>query len=185
MEALVAWTRGALEGGELHPLLVIGAFTVRFLAIHPFQDGNGRLSRVITTLLLLRSGYEYAPFSSLERVIEENKDEYYRTLRGAQSTLGKSEQRLGEWLSFFLRCLAQQVKVLERKVERERLMAALSSLDEALLRLAKDHGRLTVASAVKLTGANRNTVKLHLRQLTEAGRLRLQGAGRGAWYEMA
>jgi Fic family protein len=81
MEALVSWTREALQVGELHPLLVIGTFTVRFLAIHPFQDGNGRLSRVLTTLLLLRSGYEYAPFSSLERVIEENKDDYYRTLR--------------------------------------------------------------------------------------------------------
>lgn len=185
MEALVAWARGALEAGELHPLLVIGTFTVRFLAVHPFQDGNGRLSRVLTTLLLLRAGYEYAPFSSLERIIEENKDEYYRTLRRAQSTLDKGEKRLGEWLAFFLGCLAQQVKVLERKVERERLMAALSALDEALLRLAEEHGRLTVASAVKLTGGNRNTVKLHLRQLTEAGRLRLQGAGRGAWYEVA
>jgi len=185
MEALVAWTREALEAGELHPLLVIGAFTVRFLAIHPFQDGNGRLSRVLATLLLLRAGYEYAPFSSLERVIEENKDEYHRTLRRAQSTLDKGEKRLGEWLAFFLRCLAEQVKVLERKVERERLMASLSALDEALLRLANEHGRLTVASAVKLTDGNRNTVKLHLRQLTEAGRLRLQGAGRGAWYETA
>ena len=184
MEGLVGWTRQALEAGELHPLLVIGTFTVRFLAIHPFQDGNGRLSRVLTTLLLLRAGYEYAPFSSLERVIEENKDEYYRTLRRAQSTLDKGEKRLSEWLAFFLRCLSQQMQVLERKVEREQLMAALSSLDESLLRLAREHGRLTVASAVKLTKANRNTVKLHLRQLTEAGRLRLLGAGRGAWYEI-
>jgi Fic family protein len=185
METLVRWTREALDAGELHPLLVIGVFTVRFLAIHPFQDGNGRLSRVLTTLLLLRAGYEYVPFSSLERVVEENKDEYYRTLRRAQSTLDKGEKRLGEWITFFLRCLSQQVHVLERKVERERLMAALSPLDEALLRLAREHGRLTVAAAVKLTGANRNTVKLHLRRLGEAGRLRLQGAGRGAWYAIA
>jgi len=185
MEELVTWTHDALQAGEHHPLLVIGTFTVRFLAIHPFQDGNGRLSRVVTTLLLLRAGYEYAPFSSLERVVEENKDDYYRTLRRAQSTLDRGEKRLGEWLVFFLRCLGEQAKVLERKVERERLMAALSALDEALLRLAREHGRLTVASAVKLTEANRNTVKLHLRQLTEAGRLRLRGAGRGAWYEVA
>ena len=140
---------------------------------------------MVTTLLLLRAGYEYAPFSSLERVIEENKDDYYRTLRRAQSTLDRGEKRLGEWLVFLLRCLGEQVKVLERKVEREQLMAGLPALDEALLRLSKEHGRLTVASAVKLTKANRNTVKLHLRQLTEAGRLRLRGAGRGAWYEVA
>ena len=87
-------------------------------------------------------------------------------------------------ISVPLRCLSQQMHVLERKVEREQFMAALSALDESLLRLAKEHGRLTVASAVKLTGANRNTVKLHLRQLTEAGRLRLLGAGRGAWYQI-
>jgi hypothetical protein len=96
-------------------LVVIGTFTVRFLAIHPSQDGNGCISRVVTTLLLLRAGYEYAPFSSLERVIEENKDDYYRTLRRAQSTLDRGEKRLGEWLVFFLRCLGDQVKVLERK----------------------------------------------------------------------
>ena len=185
MATLVRWTRDSLDAGEHHPLLVIGTFTVRFLAVHPFQDGNGRLSRVLTTLLLLRAGYEYAPVSSLERVIEENKDDYYRTLRRAQSTLDKGEKRLGEWLAFFLRCLFQQVRVLARKVEREGLMATLSPLDEALLRLAKDHGRFTVSSPVKLTAANRNTVKLHLRQLVSAGRLRLQGSGRGAWYELA
>jgi Fic family protein len=184
MEELVTWRRQALEAGDHHPLLVIGAFTVRFLAIHPFQDGNGRLSRVLTTLLLLRAGYEYAPFSSLERIVEENKDDYYRTLRRAQSTLDRGEKRLGEWLVFFLRCLGEQVEVLERKVEREQLMAALSVLDEALLRLAKEHGRLTVASAVRLTKANRNTVKLHLHQLARAGKLRLRGTGRGAWYDV-
>src|SRR5262249_13310427 len=77
MTELVDWTRRALGAGTHHPLLVIGVFVVRLLAIHPFQDGNGRLSRALTTLLLLRAGYAYAPFSSLERVVEENKDAYY------------------------------------------------------------------------------------------------------------
>ena len=89
-------------------------------------------------------------------------------------------KRLGEWLVFLLRCLGEQVTVLERKVEREQLMAALSALDEALLRLAKEHGRLTVASAVNLTKANRNTVKLHFRQLTKAGVLFACGEPAGA-----
>ena len=74
MESLVAWTRKAIEEESLHPLLIIAVFVVQFLAIHPFQDGNGRLSRILTTLLLLRAGYAYAPYASLERVIEENKD---------------------------------------------------------------------------------------------------------------
>ncbi len=185
MEELLRWTSDALAAGPYHRLPVIGVFVVRFLAIHPFQDGNGRLARILTTLLLLRAGYAYVPYSSLERVVEENKQEYYRALRRAQSTLDKDESLLGDWLLFFLRCLVQQKNVLEGKVERERLMASLSPLDEQLLRLAGEHGRLTLSAAVKLTGANRNTLKLHLRQLVESGRLRLQGRGPASWYGIA
>jgi Fic family protein len=185
MSALVAWTHDALVRRTEHPLLVIGVFVVRFLAIHPFQDGNGRLARVLTTLLLLRAGYAYVPYSSLERVIEENKEEYYRTLRRAQSTLDKDESQLNEWLTFLLRCLAKQKDVLDRKLERERLMVSLSPLDERLLELANQHGRLTLAAAARITRANRNTLKLHLRQLVSAGRLRLNGRGRSSWYESA
>jgi len=86
MEALVNWTTRSLEQKDLHPLLVIAIFTVHFLAIHPFQDGNGRLSRVLTTMLLLQSGYLYVPYSSLEAVIEINKEGYYLALRKTQST---------------------------------------------------------------------------------------------------
>ena len=185
MAELLGWTNAALTAAEHHPLLIVGTFVVRFLAVHPFQDGNGRLARVLTTLLLLRAGYSYVPYSSLERIVEENKDDYYRTLRRAQSTLDKDESRLGEWLIFFLRCLVQQKDVLARKMERERLMAARSPLTEQLLELARQHGRLTMTAAVKLTGANRNTIKVHLRQLVEAGEMRLMGQGRGSWYELA
>jgi Fic family protein len=182
----VQWTHESLREGDHHPLFVIGTFAVCFLAIHPFQDGNGRLARVLTTLLLLRAGYGYVLYSSLERVIEENKDDYYRTLRRAQSTLDQSnahESRLGEWLTFFLRCLVQQKNVLARRIERERLMAARPPLVERLLQLAREHGRLTIAAAATLTGANRNTIKAHLARLVTSGELRLQGRGRGSWYE--
>ena len=81
MEALIAWTRNAIAEDELHPLIIIGVFVVVFLAIHPFQDGNGRLSRILTTLHLLHAGYEYVPYASLESVIEKTKDDYYRALR--------------------------------------------------------------------------------------------------------
>lgn len=184
MEELVKWLNEALASKAYHPLLVIGVFIVRFLAIHPFQDGNGRIARVLTTLLMLRAGYAYVPYSSLERIVEENKDAYYRSLRRAQATLGKGEVYLGEWIFFLLRCLVQQKNVLERKIERERLMAALSELDEQLIQLAREHGRLTLASAESLTRANRNTLKLHLRQLVQTGRLKLLGRGRASWYEL-
>jgi Fic family protein len=183
MEALVRWTAKALAGREHHPLLVIAVFVVHFLAIHPFQDGNGRLSRIVTTLLLLRAGYAYAPYSSLERVIEDNTANYYVALRRAQSTLDRGDARLGEWISFFLRCLVRQKEALEQKLAREQLLAMLPPLSERLLQIAREHRRLTIAAAVKITGANRNTIKNHLRRLVESGRLTQHGAHRGTWYE--
>lgn len=185
MDELVAWTQQELAGTKYHPLLVIAVFIVRFLAIHPFQDGNGRLARVLTNLLLLRSGYSYVPYSSLERVIENNREQYYRALRSAQGTLDGDESRLMDWLRFFLLCLVEQKSSLEAKIQRERLMSVMSALDEQLLQLTREHGRLTIASALTLTGANRNTLKLHLRQLVQAGHLQMRGRGRTSWYEPA
>ena len=183
MEELAAWTNRELGGKTHHPLLVVAVFIVRFLAIHPFQDGNGRLARVLTNLLLLRTGYIYVPYSSLERVVEENREQYYRALRSAQGTLDKDESHLMDWLRFFLLCLVEQKNSLAEKVKRERLMTALSTLDEQLLQLARQHGRLTLTAALAITKANRNTLKLHLRQLVQSGRLQLQGNGRSSWYE--
>src|SRR5690349_1135058 len=129
MEELVAWTNRELQGKSHHPLLVIAVFIVRFLAIHPFQDGNGRLARVLTNLLLLRTAYTYMPYSSLERVVEENREQYYRSLRSAQGTLDKDESHLTDWLRFFLQCLVEQKNTLAEKVKREKIMSALSALD--------------------------------------------------------
>lgn len=184
MRELVAWTRSALEESAHHPLLVIGAFVVRFLAIHPFEDGNGRLSRALTTLLMLRSGYAYAPYCALERIVEENKDAYYLALRRAQATLDRDESQLGEWLSFFLMCLVRQKEILTRKIERERVGAPIPPLSEKILAIARDHGRVTVREAAALTEANRNTVKEHLKLLVRASRLVARGRGKGSWYEI-
>jgi Fic family protein len=183
MQELVDWTRKALESDRHHPLLIISVFVVRFLAIHPFQDGNGRLSRALSTLLLLQSDYAYVPYSSLERVVEDNKDEYYRTLRRAQSTLDGDESQLHEWVSFFIGCLVKQKDALADKIEKERLMTPLAPLSQELLGLVDSHGRITVRQAVVLTGANRNTLKRHLRQLVTAGKLVKRGTGRGTWYD--
>jgi len=184
METLVKWAGEALDDSAQHPLLVIAVFVVRFLAIHPFQDGNGRLSRALTTLLLLRAGYSYVPYSSFERVIEDNKDGYYRALRRAQSTLDVDESQLHEWLEFFLECMIAQKNMLRKKVEREKLIAALPPLSEQLVEIAREHGRVTIAAAEKIIGANRNTIKVHLRKLVESGHLRRRGTGRGTWYEL-
>ena len=183
MQALVDATRTALLGDEHHPILVIAAFVARFLAIHPFQDGNGRLSRALTTLLLLRSGYLYVPYASLERVIEHNKDVYYERLRRAQTTWGSDQSDLAAWMAFFVDCLIEQKNVLLHRLDREQLLDPLAPLSAAILALALERGRVTVREVVTNQGANRNTIKLHLKQLVAAGQLVQRGRGRGTWYE--
>ena len=186
MADLVAWFRMEQESRTLHPLLAIAVFIVTFLAIHPFEDGNGRLSRVLTTLLLLQAGYAYVPYSSLESVIEQNKGGYYISLRQTQITIHTEQQDWEPWLLFFLRSLHAQVKRLEKKVENEKIvLAALPDLTLRILELTRERGRLTLKSAVELTGANRNTAKLHLQKLLAAGHLKRHGAGRGVWYGLA
>lgn len=185
MEALVGETRAALLANEHHPILVIAAFVARFLAIHPFQDGNGRLSRALTTLLLLRSGYLYVPYASLERVVEHNKDAYYERLRRAQMTSRDAEPDLAAWLAFFVDCLVEQKNVLLQRLDRERLLDPMAPLSAAILALAFERGRVTVRDVVASAGANRNTVKLHIKQLEAAGHLVQRGRGRGTWYERA
>lgn len=186
MEALVAWTRKAIDEESLHPLLIVAVFIVQFLAIHPFQDGNGRLSRVLTTLLLLRAGYVYVPYASLERVIEENKDLYYKALKRTQTTLKGEAPDWEPWLGFFLRALKKQKDSLAKRLDREREQEsaddALPELSMQILALFKAHERLTPAAIERELGANRNTLKVRLRELVEAGRIKRHGKARATWY---
>ena len=183
MSELVEWTRGALSGQSLHPLLVTAIFTVVFLEIHPFQDGNGRLSRALTTLLLMRSGYAYVPYSSLESVIENSKEGYYLALRQTQKTIGSGEPDWQPWTVYFLRALQQQKQRLEKKLERERLiLGALPGLSLQIVNAVRERGRITIGEVVNLTGANRNTVKKHLAALIDANHLTQMGTGKGTWY---
>ncbi|WP_248803623.1 Fic family protein [Pseudomonas sp. MWU13-2100] len=183
MAELASWVNDEREKGLLHPLLIIAIFVVVFLEIHPFQDGNGRLSRVLTTLLLIQAGYAYVPYSSLESVIELNKEAYYLALRLTQGTIRMDAPNWQPWLVFFLRSLAEQVRRLEKKVEREKIvLAALPELSLQIVEFAREHGRVTMMDAIKLTGANRNTLKQHLRSLTERNHLEQHGSGRGVWY---
>ena len=185
MGELVDWARVSLEEAELHPLVVIAIFVVVFLEIHPFQDGNGRLSRVLTTLLLLRAGYAYVPYSSLESIIEQSKEQYYLALRHTQVTIRGGSPDWQPWLVYFLRSLGAQKDSLERKIQQERLILGnLPELSQQLLEISRERGRLTVAVASAATGRNRNTIKDHIKALVEAGHLTRHGAGRGTWYSL-
>lgn len=183
MAELLTWVNDAREKAELHPLLIVSIFVVVFLEIHPFQDGNGRLSRVLTTLLLLQAGYAYVPYSSLESVIEGNKEAYYLALRQTQGSIRTDAPNWQPWLLFFLRSLAEQVARLTKKVEREKIvLAALPTLSLQIVEFAREHGRITMAEAIKLTGASRNTLKQHFRDLIKLNHIEQHGSGRGVWY---
>ena len=185
MAELVAWVRQSLDEARLHPLLVIAICIVVFLEIHPFQDGNGRLSRAITTLLLLQSGYAHVPYSSLESVIEQSKESYYLALRQTQGTIRTDAPDWQPWLLYFLRSLSEQIRRLERKIERERIvLAVLPELQVQIIDFVREHGRMTIGDAIRLTGASRNTLKQHFRVLVERGALRMHGSGRGVWYDL-
>lgn len=182
MQELVAWTREALADRAWHPLIVIGLFIVVFLEIHPFQDGNGRLSRVLTTLLLLQAGYSYVPYSSLESIVEANKEAYYLGLRRTQGTLAQDEPDFEPWLLFFLRSLKKQKDRLADKLAREPRGEGLHPDALKMLEEARRVGRITTGEAEKLTGAPRPTVKARLAELVKRGLLQRHGQGRGAWY---
>lgn len=185
MTELVSWVNAQRESQLLHPLLIAAIFVVVFLETHPFQDGNGRISRALTTLMLLQAGYAYVPYSSLESVIELNKEAYYLALRQTQGTIRTDAPNWQPWLVFFLRSLAEQVRRLEKKVEREKLvLASLPELSLQIVEFAREHGRVTMMDAIKLTGGSRNTLKVHFRNLVERGYLNQQGSGRGVWYEL-
>ena len=183
MAELISWLDEAKDLKRLHPLLMVAVFVVTFLEIHPFQDGNGRLSRALTTLLLLQTGYVYAPYSSLESVIEESKENYYLALRKTQLTIRSDAPDWQPWIVFFLRALRQQMRRLAEKVEKEKLMlAAMPELAARILDEARAHGRVTIGGMVQLTGASRNTLKEHFRKLVENGHIKQFGTGRGTWY---
>ena len=183
MSDLVVWLQDARELGRLHPLLIVAVFTVTFLEIHPFQDGNGRLSRIITTLLLLQAGYAYVPYSSLESVIEQSKEGYYLALRQTQQSIHSDTPNWQPWLLFFMRALQQQKRRLSSKVDREKgALAALPELAVQILDYVRDHGRVTTRDMVREMGASPNTLKTTFGKLVIKGLLVRHGGGRSIWY---
>ncbi len=185
MEELISWTRKTLEEQTLHPLLIIGLFIVIFLAIHPFQDGNGRLSRLVTTLLMMKMGYHYVPYSSMESIIEANKESYYLALQRTQKSWLNQQVDWTPWFLFFLKCLQRQKQHLEVKISRERiLMQELPELARRILELLQSHGQLKISDMEVLTKANRNTLKKALASLVQSHYISIHGRGKATWYTL-
>jgi len=183
MADLILWTNESFKLKNSHPLIIIAVFVVVFLAIHPFQDGNGRLSRILTNLLLLKLGYSHIKYSSLENVIEHNKDLYYQNLRDCQITLDLKKPKFENWVLFFLQSLKKQKDNLEKKVKNELILQDnFDDLQLAILAILQQHRRLAISDIQKLTLANRNTLKVKLFNLVAMKKIKSFGKGRAVLY---
>lgn len=183
MKDLINWYNNSINEETNHPIIIISLFVVVFLAIHPFKDGNGRLSRILTTLLLLKSGYSYVIYSSMESIIEASKDSYYLALRRTQKTIHTDSEDFDPWVLYFLKIMVKQKDNLLHKVATElSLRSMLPALSRQILEMANQRGEITVKDIENNTLANRNTIKLHLKKLVQQDYLASIGEGRGARY---
>lgn len=183
MRELIEWTRDDLRSDEFHPILVIALFILEFLAIHPFHDGNGRLSRVLSNLLLAQAGYIYMPYASLEKIIEDHKVEYYLALRQGQKELKSELSDASKWLHFFMDCMLRQIDVLRGFIEGAASKEELLSENQLrVMKLFERHEEITtrlVAEKLKLSPV---TAKQVLGRLATLKLIQRLGAGRSVRY---
>lgn len=184
MQELVEWTDAAIKGDEFPKLLIIANFVFEFLAIHPFQDGNGRLSRVLTNLMLLQEGYAFTPFVSHEKIIEDNKADYYLALNQAQQSWKTDAEDIAPWLQFFLNVLDTQSQQALKLMTDEPVELFLSDMQRAVWEFANTVETFSRGEAIKATGLNPRTVDHTLKKLMEMHKLERRGQARATRYRV-
>ncbi|MBI2459118.1 MAG: Fic family protein [Parcubacteria group bacterium] len=182
MQELVDWTSDAFEKNRFHQLLIIANFIVEFLKIHPFEDGNGRLSRVLTNLLLLRSGYQFIQYVSHEQIVERRKDEYYIALRKSQETFKTDHDTISPWLNFFLSVVREQAIKALSYLEEEKVEDTLSPKQYEVWKHITTVGEAAPGEIVKATDIALGTVRQALDRLVELGKVKRVGRGRATRY---
>ena len=185
MQELVEITRNELQAKKWYPLLVIGNFIVTFLNIHPFLDGNGRLSRVLTNLLLLKKGYAYMPYVSHEKLIEDNKPDYYLSLRKSQNTLKTNKPNIVPWLDFFLSVMLKQSEMAIALLSQENIDRLLSPKQIAVWQYLQTVHEATPGEIAKRSKVARPTVSQALERLMQLKRIERIGMGRTTRYKVA
>ena len=165
---------------EVHPLIKIASYVYDFLSVHPFQDGNGRMSRLISTLLLLKNGYKWIEYVSFEHEIENRKNEYYEVLRSRQA------QRPGEditiWILFFLSCLSNIQKQLMMKLDKNGLEKQLSPKEKSIFTIIQNRPNIQSGKISEKLAIPLPTVKRILSGLINKGIIKKQGNGRNVSY---
>lgn len=184
MDDAIFWTNEQLENEELHLLLIIANFIFEFLAIHPFEDGNGRLSRALTNLLLLKEDYSYMPYVSLEEIIEDHQSDYYLALRSTQKNHKTKKEDITPWLNFFLDVLVEQAEKTKKIMEQEQPEKILSQRQLQVYRLFERDKTLSVLEIDKKLKRKvpQITIKQALSRLVTLKLVERIGAGRGTRY---
>jgi len=182
MQELVEWTQEAIALRKIHPLLIIANFLVEFLNIHPFQDGNGRLSRVLTNLLMLQAGYVYMPYVSHEKLVEDNKADYYLALRKSQKTLKTDKPDVTPWLEFFLNIVLTQSQQAIELLSKENIEKLLSPKQLAVWHYLETVREATPGDIAKNTTVARPTVSQALDTLLRLKKVERIGQGRTTRY---
>jgi len=182
MHELVDWTNDAFEKNRFHCLLIIANFIVEFLKIHPFEDGNGRLSRVLTNLLLLRCNYQFVQYVSHEQIVEHRKDEYYIALRKSQETFKTNHDTIAPWLNFFLSTIKEQATKALSYLAEEKIEDILSHKQYKVWKHILDVGEAAPGEIVKATDIALGTVRQALNRLMELKKIKRIGRGRSTRY---
>jgi Fic family protein len=183
MQELVEWTQESMVEKKYHPLLIIGNFLVEFLQIHPFADGNGRLSRILTNLLLLKEGYLYMPYVSHEKLVEDNKPDYYIALRRSQKTIKTDNADIIAWLDFFLTIFLKQSKMAIELLSKENIEKLLSVKQLIVWEYLQKVDETTTGEIAKKAEVARPTVKQALDKLLRLKKIERIGLGRSARYK--
>ncbi len=184
MNELVTWTIGALDDKIIHPMVIIGSFVVQFLKIHPFIDGNGRMSRLLTNLLLLQAGQDYALYSSHEKLVEDSKIEYYLALRRSQLTFGTTSETIVPWLEYFLSLGIIQLTYALNLVDNQKVENLLSTNQSAIWAYAQTADDFAIRDIIEATKIPRPSVSQSLDKLIEYRLIERIGLGRSTRYRI-
>lgn len=164
----------------VHPLISVAAFVYDFLSIHPFQDGNGRLSRLLTTLLLLKRGYNWIQYVSLEHEIENRKKEYYKNLRICQAQ--RPNEDITEWIMFFFEALINVQNKLSVKLEHYGATSELSPREKAIYSFISEHAGCKIGQVNRSFDVSLSTIKRIVNNLIEKDLVKKYGTGSGTNY---
>lgn len=186
MGKLVEWLNASMGRDDFHPLLSIAVFTAVFLQISPFAEGNMRLARFLAVLLLMKAGYAYAPFITLDRIMEERAASVFRALRHNQESLESGRPDWSLWLICFFMILQEQKNQMQHKLgAKTGELSRLPTLSGKIMGLFEQHERLQMKQIITLTRGRRSTVKLRLGELVDGGYLRRRGQARSTWYSLS